>query len=72
MSADAALLYVCDLMLRCRHGVEHPTLENGDCYLHPDDESELEPIRIKPSPYDDDMLNNSWMNDLDDLDLGSD
>lgn len=54
----------------CRHGVESPTLEDGDYYLHPDDECELEPIRIKPTPYDALMHHIPWMDfDLDDFDL---
>ena len=58
-------------MLRCRHGVEHPTLENGDYYLHPDNETELDPIWIKSSPYPDATHHNPWMSfDFDDLDLG--
>ena len=40
-----------DCVLSCdRHDVDQPTLENGDYYLHPDDESEPEPIRIKEPP----------------------
>lgn len=43
------VLYATALSLPpARHGIEQPALENGDYYLHPDDdESELEPIQIQ-------------------------
>ena len=50
-----------DLESACRHGVENPTLEAGDYYLHPDDEYELDPIRIKPTTYDALMHLDPWM-----------
>lgn len=52
-----------------RHGVENPTLEDGDYYLHPDEEYELEPIRINPATYDAFMRLNPWM-DFDNGEVG--
>ncbi|KZT71819.1 hypothetical protein DAEQUDRAFT_687224 [Daedalea quercina L-15889] len=33
--------------LRKKHAIEDPTVENGDMYLHPDNDTELEPISIR-------------------------
>ncbi|KZT71841.1 hypothetical protein DAEQUDRAFT_736635 [Daedalea quercina L-15889] len=57
--------------LKDKHAVENPTAENGDMYLHPDDDSsELDPIRIKKLQYEDVIHDNPWMDlDYDDLDL---
>ena len=53
----------------CRHGVDNPTLEDGDYYLHPDEEYELEPISINPVIYDAFTRLNPLM-DFDNGDIG--
>ncbi|KZT71821.1 hypothetical protein DAEQUDRAFT_723911 [Daedalea quercina L-15889] len=38
--------------LETQHAIENPTIANGDMYLHPDNNVELDPIPIRKHPYD--------------------